>query len=312
MRSSSNLNKIVDLSSAKLSFIYNTLKRELFNANVVSFLIIDPDICDGKYTGEELVIDEKRYICRSWRVWSDLAKKLKCRLMTPKVYDKTHLILTLKKLEKNQTFHSDSKSKYNTQSRFAKIKKSEEPYFYIPYIEALKRLKVDKKSTILDLGINRADELEAIFESGFKGNILGIDLCEDALNEAKMRFKDSLETLVIDLNDINRVAPQRFDLIVSIATLQSPSINLKPLIMHLVQERLNPQGSILLAWPNARWIDGELIYGAKPKNYPFSELSLVIKDLFWIKKYLQQHRFRVVITGKEYLFLEATKIIKKA
>ncbi len=78
--------------------------------------------------------------------------------------------------------------------------------------------------------------------------------------------------------------------------------------MHLVQERLSPDGAILLGWPNARWRDGELLYGARPRHYPFSELSLVIKDLFWIKKYLQQHKFRVVITGREYLFLEATRI----
>jgi hypothetical protein len=83
---------------------------------------------------------------------------------------------------------------------------------------------------------------------------------------------------------------------------------MKPLIMELVQRHLTSSGALLLGWPNARWIDGELLYGATPPNYPFSELSLVIKDLFWIKKYLQQHRFRVVITGREYLFLEGTPI----
>jgi len=46
-------------------------------------------------------------------------------------------------------------------------------------------------------------------------------------------------------------------------------------------------------------------------NYPYPEMSLLIKDIYWIKKYLQQHKFRVTITGKEYLFVTATKIGQK-
>ena len=66
----------------------------------------------------------------------------------------------------------------------------------------------------------------------------------------------------------------------------------------------------LLGWTLATFALIQLIQGAKAPNYPFSELSLLIKDLHWIKKYLQQHRFRVRIFGQSYLFLVATKISK--
>ena len=77
--------------------------------------------------------------------------------------------------------------------------------------------------------------------------------------------------------------------------------------MYIVQELLNRDSAIVLGFPNCRWIDGEMVYGARVPNYSFSEQSLVIKDIYWIKKYLQQHKFRVMITGKEYLFLSATR-----
>ncbi|MGE4473070.1 MAG: methyltransferase, partial [Sulfuricurvum sp.] len=32
------------------------------------------------------------------------------------------------------------------------------------------------------------------------------------------------------------------------------------------------------------------------------------KDIYYCKKYLQQKKFRVTLTGKDYLFLTATKI----
>jgi hypothetical protein len=79
--------------------------------------------------------------------------------------------------------------------------------------------------------------------------------------------------------------------------------------MSIYQNHLENGGAIILGFPNCRWIDGEMIYGAKAPNYSFSELSLVLKDIHFCKKYLQQKKYRVVITGKDYLFLSARKII---
>ncbi|WP_456428533.1 class I SAM-dependent methyltransferase [Nitratifractor sp.] len=300
---------IPDLSDTPLSQIIRELERELRSANTAAFWILDPDRCRGLYAGERLTLGDKAYHCRSWRAWNDLAAQLGCRLLTPERHDAQRLLLRIEKLRHENSFHREKQSeKYDPKSTFARIRKNEEPAFYLPYLRSLHRLGVESRERILALGPNRGDELEPIFASGFRGEILGIDLSAPALREAQTRFGSRLRTCVQDLNRLAELPPERFDLILSIGTLQSPAIELKPLIMHLVQQRLSSDGAILLGWPNARWQEGELIYGARPRHYSFSELSLVIKDLFWIKKYLQQHKFRVVITGREYLFLEATKI----
>jgi len=85
-------------------------------------------------------------------------------------------------------------------------------------------------------------------------------------------------------------------------------MNFNQTFMSLYQEHLEKDGAIILVFPNCRWIDGEMIYGAKAPNYAFSEMSLVLKDIHFCKKYLQQKKYRVVITGKDYLFLSARKI----
>ncbi|WP_456430916.1 methyltransferase [Nitratifractor sp.] len=298
----------VDLGAASLEEIVQRLLPELERSGIAAFWILDPDRCRGRYAGETLVIDGVLYCCRSWRAWNDLAGLLGCRLMTPERHDDRRLLLRMERISEDGFHRETGGEKYAPTSPFARIRKNEEPAFYLPYLRALKRLKVSKRRSILALGPNRGDELEPIFAKGFRGEVLGVDRCAEALREARTRFGNRLRTRIHDLNRLRELPPERFALILSIGTLQSPSIELKPLLMHLVQERITPDGAILLGWPNARWQDGELIYGARPRHYPFSELSLVIKDLFWIKKYLQQHKFRVVVTGREYLFLEATRI----
>jgi len=113
---------------------------------------------------------------------------------------------------------------------------------------------------------------------------------------------------VHDINHLEALELGRFDLIVSIGTLQSPGVDFKPLFMALVQEYLAPGGAVILGFPNCRWMGGEMLYGAKAPNYAFSEQSLLYKDVYFCKKYLQQKKFRVTLSGKPYLFLAATPI----
>ncbi len=305
-----------DFSNLPLARISCRIQETLFTLNpgeTLSFLILDPDRCRGRYAGEKITLNGQSYRCRSWRAWNALAESLECRLLTPKPFDEIRLLLRLEKLEPSRSFHQQNDSgKYEGGGTFQRIDKNEEPGFLYYYQKALKRLGISQRKRILDLGIHEGRELEPVRTLANRSfeemEIVGIDRAESALRRAQELWPNVLRTYTHDLNDLASLELGRFDLILSIGTLQSPGIELKPLIMRLVQEHLNPDGALLLGWPNSRWIDGELLYGARPKHYPFSELSLVIKDLFWIKKYLQQHKFRVVITGREYLFLEATKI----
>jgi hypothetical protein len=298
----------LDLSSASLTEVLTFLENRK-GAETVSFLATDPDLCRGHYAGETIRHAGRRLICRSWRAWNDLANHLGYRLRTPERYDDSRVLLTLERLIPDQSFHHNrSGKKYGTDGAFSRIRKNEEPAYYLPYLQALKRLELSRRPRILALGVNRGDELEPILRLNPHAEITGIDQAAEALAQATQRFAPLLRTYCHDLNRLEELDLGRFDLILSIGTLQSPGIEMKPLVMGLVQKHLARDGALLLGWPNSRWIDGELIYGARVKNYPFSELSLVVKDLFWIKKYCQQHKMRVVITGREYLFLSAVKI----
>ncbi len=135
----------------------------------------------------------------------------------------------------------------------------------------------------------------------------GIDHSISAIEFAKKRFGNA-KFYAHDINKLDELSLERFDLIISIGTLQSPSINYKPFLMDLVQNYLTENGALILGFPNSRWIDHELIYGAVAPNYNYSEMSLLFNDVIFAKKYLQQKKFRVTITGREYIFLTATKI----
>ncbi len=310
---------IPDYSDRPLCAILEELRdriRQLDPQEIFDFLALDPDLCTGRYAGERIEIQQEQGICRGWDDWNTLARHLGCRLLTPRCESGSKVCVRLQKLSPKSFHTSDASScgeKYASHSPYARIRKNETPAFFCDYRRALERLQIPRRRRILDLGLNRGDELEPILELAGENaqslEITGVDLACDALAEAQKRWP-ALRTHCHDLNRLDELKLGRFDLILSIGTLQSPGIEMKPLIMELVQNHLAPEGVILLGWPNARWIDGELLYGARPKNYSFPELSLVIKDLFWIKKYLQQHRFRVVVTGREYLFLEATKIVR--
>ena len=285
--------------------------------DVIAFDVLDPD--EGKgYAGEEVVIDGKSYIYRGYKSWVGLAELLKCKMLTPHSSVYPFVSLHFEKLQ-TDSFHTassdDRKEKYGTESDFFTIRKMEEPSFLYYYTEALENVKIASRRRVLDLGVNRGDEFEVIknlldIKEYQAMELVGIDHSESAIAYAKTRFDDANVSFVAeDINALDSLGLERFDLIISIGTLQSPGIRFKPFLMKLVQEYLHKeQGAMILGFPNSRWIGGEMIYGAKAPNYAMSELSLLFNDVIFAKKYLQQHKFRVTITGKEYIFLTATKI----
>jgi len=280
--------------------IKNWLDSKLQLHSKVSFEIPNPDYSTG------------------YKKWINLAELHFCRVLTPIKIDEHRVRITFVKLNINDSFHTtpiDSREeKYGVSSKFFNINKNEEPTFLYAYYRALKAVKIENRKDILNLGINKGDEFELIAqildkELFDKINFVGIDHSASALTYAKKRFpKDNVIFHKQDINKISELNLKKSDLIISIGTLQSPSINYKPFLMSLVQKYLTPNGAFILGFPNSRWIDNELIYGAKAPNYPYSEMSLLFNDVIFAKKYLQQKKFRVTITGREYIFLTATKI----
>ncbi|MEA3370411.1 MAG: methyltransferase domain-containing protein [Campylobacterota bacterium] len=301
--------------------IVTTLKdivKALEPKKIIEFEVLNPDTCSSTYSGNTLKIQDSEYVYRGYKAWIDLAQQLNCRMLTPAKNSTNTVLIQYEKLNSDESFHksiTDTEEKYGEKSIFSEIHKNEEPSFLIHYLKALENVKVNQRVRILNLGVNSGDEFEAIQEyaSNFSNlELIGVDYCSSAINAAKEKFKEcsNVSFNTHDINDLASLGLDRFDLIISIGTLQSSNLEFNPLFMSIVQNYLKRDGAMILGFPNCRWIDGEMIYGARVKNYPFSEMGLLYKDVIFCKKYLQQKKFRVTITGKDYIFLTATSIKK--
>lgn len=292
--------------------IIEWIEKELKSKDVITFQVLNPDMSQTSFSGERLLIDNQIYLYKGYKTWINLAELLYCRSLTPLKMNDYIVKLTFQKLNNNDSFHNlkvkNIEEKYGVKSKFFSINKNEEPTFLLAYKKALSAVGVQNRIDILNLGINRGDEFELINNIG-KNRLVGVDHSKSALDVASSRFRDdNYLFLKSDINRLDELNLGRFDLIISIGTLQSPTINFKPFFMSLVQNYLTKNGAVILGFPNSRWIDHELIYGAKAPNYSYSEMSLVFNDVIFCKKYLQQKKFRVTLTGREYIFLTATKI----
>ena len=250
-----------------------------------------------------------------YKTFIDLAQIFFLKMLTPQI-NGDEIVLKFQKLNEEKSFHKDLKSneKYGVESEFFNIDKNKQFSFLYYYKKALEFIDVESKNSILNLGVNKGDEFLVIQNMLKKENfdskkIIGIDYSSSAIKYAKQEFKNTnIDFINHDINNLNQLNIGKFDLIISIGTLQSSNINFNERFMDIYQNYLKKDGSMILGFPNCRWIDSEMVYGAKAPNYPFSELSLVLKDIHFTKKYLQQKKYRVIITGKDYLFLTARKL----
>ncbi|WP_242689759.1 class I SAM-dependent methyltransferase [Sulfurimonas aquatica] len=297
------------------------LKKELINLEVksiIEFKVLNPDYCSSTYAGNRVYVNNQAFIYREYKAWLDLAHILNCRMLTPKSDSGSQVIIRYEKLNSDESFHKsemDKEKKYGTESIFSQIYKNEEPSFIHYYLQALKNVNFNKRTRVLNLGVNSADEFVVIKEISQDFSTLelvGIDFCDSAIELARKKFINdkNITFYTHHINDLASLNLGEFDLIISIGTLQSSNLEFNKLFMSIVQNQLKRDGAMILGFPNCRWVDGEMVYGAKVKNYPFSEMGLLYKDVVFCKKYLQQKKFRVTVTGKDYIFLTASSIRK--
>ena len=251
-----------------------------------------------------------------YKAWIDIAQLYFMKMLTPLSKENDTVVLRFQKLNQESSFHKakNSNEKYGVDSEFFSIDKTAQFSFLYHYQKALEFIDIKKRKRVLNLGINKGDEFQVIKnllgdEEFSHKELVGVDYSDSAIEYAKKEFPHANTSFVChDINKLEELSIGKFDLLVSIGTLQSSSINFNETFMSLYQNHIEKGGAIILGFPNCRWIDGEMIYGAVAPNYPFPEMSLVLKDIHFCKKYLQQKKYRVVITGKDYLFLTARKI----
>lgn len=273
--------------------------------------VSDPDLGRGRFAGETVEVDGRARIHRPFRVWVDLAERLNARLLTPRPLEGGFVRLTFEPLrlptEETSVSEGPTSEKYGQDSAFARIHKLEEPGFVLDVAQALSWMPPCDHPRILELGTNRGDAwalLRRVHPSWEdQATFVGIDHSASALELAKRRFPEArfIRAELAELPALDLGEP--FDLVLAVGTFQSPGVDDRALLRHVVQQRLTASGMVLLGIPNCRYLDGEISHGARMKNYSEPELSLVIKDIAYYRRYLQQHQRRVRVTGKHYLWV---------
>jgi len=256
--------------------------------------VLDPDRGRGRYAGE--IVDD--HVHRPFRTWVDLADRLDRRLCTPRIVDAPYVELTFEKLDASATWDRES-DKYAADSAYQRISKLEDPCFVIDMLEAIDRLELDAPR-VLSLGVNTGDEL-ALVRMRHPGAILtGVDRDASALAVARTRFPGAT---FVEADLAQPMNFGTFDLVVSIGTLQSANLDDRALLRRIVQDHLDVRGGVIFGVPNCRYLDGEQRFGARMKNFAQPELGLLVKDVAFYRKYLQQHHRQVWVTGKHYILV---------
>lgn len=276
----------------------------------IRIAVLDPDHGRGHYAGELVEYQGSGYLHRPFRVWVDLAERLGLRLATPRAVETPWIELTFERLDRSarlRTEASEATEKYGADSSFARITKLEDPGFVLDVADALERARVTEATRVLDLGVNTGDELallRALAPRLREDHLVGIDHSASALAIARARFPEA-QLHEADLNTLGALGLGRFDLVISIGTLHSPGIDDREVVRRIVQDHLASDGAVILGFPNCRYVDGEVEYGTRMKNFRQPELGLLIKDVAFYRKYLQQHHRQVFVTGKHYVLVTA-------
>lgn len=264
----------------------------------------DPDLGRGRYTGEIFEHAGQALLHRSFRTWVDLAERLSLRLLTPRPLAAGLIELRFEPLDRATLLRPaapEVTERYGAASEFARISKAEDPSFVLDLRDALARVGPARR--ILDLGVNTGDELGLLRAFGYADTeIVGIDHSASALAVARSRFP-GVTLIEADLGVLATLGLGRFDLVISIGTLQSPGIDDREVLRRIFQDHLVPGGAMIIGLPNARYVDGELEHGTRMKNFRQPELGLLVKDVAFYRKYLQQHAMQVFVTGKYELLV---------
>lgn len=275
--------------------------RHLAEHAPCSIRVVDPDLGRGRYAGEVVEHEGLAYVHRPFRTWVDLAERAGLRLLTPVRAEPPYVELGFERLDpaaRLRPAHDDPTEKYGAKSEFSRISKLEDPNLVLDLADALER--VGPRARVLDLGVNTGELLSLVTAA----EIVGVDHSASALAVARARFP-AARFVEGDLNALPALGLGRFDLVISLGTLQSPGIDDRELVRRIVQDHLAPGGAVILGFPNARYVGGEVEHGTRMVNYTQPELGALIKDVAFYRKYLQQHGKRVFVTGKYELLVTA-------
>lgn len=282
-----------------MAIILPAVRSVLTATGEVAFTVPDPDNGMGRYAGERTPLG----LHRPWQTWADLADLLGAHLLTPESVRAGRVRVRLRAYA---DVPAPDAAGYGTGSHWGRVNKLEDPVFLFTLVEALRRVNPPQGGCVLALGVNAGRELDALtlaFPSR-AFDVVGVDLDETALAEARTHYPRATFRL-LDVNTFPVLDLGRFDLVLALSLLQSPGIRQDALLRALRREHLTPGGGLILGFPNARYLDGFLSYGARMRNYARPDLSLLVADVTAARRSLQKHGFKVFVTGKYEVLVTA-------
>jgi len=282
-----------------MSVILPAVRAALASAGEVAFTVPDPDLGRGRYAGEAT----EWGLHRPWPTWTDLADLLGAHLLTPERAGEGRVRV---RLRAHAAVPEPDANGYGTGGDWGRVDKLEDPVFLFTLVEALRRVNPPEGGRVLALGVNAGRELDAL-PLAFPGRpfeVVGVDVDGTALAAAAVRHPDAT-FLTLDVNTLPAPALGRFDLILTLSLLQSPAVRQDVLLAALRRHHLTPGGGLVLGFPNARYRDGVLSYGARLRNFSRPDLSLLASDVTAARRGLQKHGFKVFVTGKYEVLVTA-------
>ena len=243
-----------------------------------------------------------------WRGWCDLAEGFEAQLATPEPLADGWVRFCLRPLPPEDDWQRapSGRERYASAAGFGSLRKLEHPGLALPLLEALARVRPPDGGRVLLLGCGGGDEvaaLQALEPAPVALRVVGVDYAPEPLARAAARYP-AAQWLRADVRELP-ARLGRFDLVVAIALLQSPQLDALALLRRVVQQHLTPVGGLLLGWPNGRFRGGAPLWGARTRNRREADLSLLVRDLAAIRRYLHQHRFHTHIGGGYELLVSA-------
>jgi len=274
------------------------VRRALAEAGEVTFSVPDPDLGVGLYAGELTAAG----IHRPWQTWTDLAELLGAHLLTPERVPGGRVRVRLRA----HAHRADHDAQGYGAGEWARVDKLEDPVFLFTLVEALRRVSPPAGGRVLALGVNGGRELDAL-ALAFPGRdfaVLGVDLEPQALERARERHPAG-DFRLLDVTTLPLPELGHFDLVLALSLLQSPGVKTDALLAAVVRHHLTPGGGLVLGFPNARYRDGALSYGARVRNFARPDLSLLMSDVTDARRRLQKYGFKVFVTGKYEVLVTA-------
>lgn len=281
-----------------MSVVLPAVRRMLDEVGEAVLEVSDPDLGLGLYAGEMGRAGRHR----PWQTWADLAEVLGAHLLTPERAGEGRVRVRLRR----QARTPDPDAQGYGGPEWARVDKLEDPVFLFTLVEALRRVSPPAGGRVLSLGVSGGRELDALALafSDREFELVGLDMEAAALERAKERHPAG-QFRVLDVNTLPAADLGHFDLVLCLSLLQSPGVQTDRVLAALYRHHLTPGGGLVLGFPNARYRDGALSYGARLRNFARPDLSLLCADVTDARRRLQKYGFKVFVTGKYEVLVTA-------